>query len=103
MKKIRTAVVGVGSLGRHHLRWLSQLPNSELVGLYDADAERARTYAAEYNITAFDSLEALADQVEAVSIAVTTSAHFDVTSTLLRHGVHCLIEKPVTTSLSQAE
>jgi predicted dehydrogenase len=103
MKKIRTAVAGVGSLGRHHLRWLSQLPNSELVGLYDVDADRARRYAAEYNVTAFDSLEALADQAQAASVVVTTGAHFDVVSTLLKRGVHCLIEKPVTTSLSQAE
>lgn len=102
MKKIKTAVAGVGSLGRHHLKWLSQLEQSELVGLYDIDSEKAAQYAAEYNITAFETLDDLADAAEAVSIVVTTSAHFEVASLLINKGVHCLIEKPITPSLDEA-
>ncbi len=102
MKKLKTAVVGVGSLGRHHLKWLSQLDQSELVGLYDLDRDRAAQYASEYNVTAFDSLEALADAVEAVSIVVTTSAHYEVAALLISKGVHCLIEKPITPALDEA-
>jgi predicted dehydrogenase len=102
MKKLKTAVVGVGSLGRHHLKWLSQLDQSELVGLYDLDHDRAAKYAAEYNITAFDSLDALADAVDAASIVVTTSAHYEVAALLISKGVHCLIEKPITPTLDEA-
>jgi len=102
MTKIKTAVVGVGSLGRHHLRWCSQIAESDLIGLYDIDAEKAQKYAAEYNIKAFESLEALADQVEAVSIVVPTSAHFDTATYLIEQGKHCLIEKPITETLAQA-
>jgi predicted dehydrogenase len=102
MKKLKTAVVGVGSLGRHHLKWLSKLDQSDLVGFYDIDPAKAQQYSSEYRIKAFESVEALAGAVEAVSIVVTTSAHFEVASKLIERGVHCLIEKPITTSLDEA-
>ena len=102
MSKIKTAVVGVGALGRHHLRWLSQIESSQLIGLYDTDPEKAQKYASEYEITAFDSLEELARAVEAVSVVVPTSTHYEVTSYLIEQGIHCLIEKPITTTLDEA-
>lgn len=102
MMKIRTGVVGVGALGRHHLRWLSQIPESELVGFYDVDPEKQQKYAAEYNVTAFPTVEALAEAVEAASIVVPTTIHHKVASILLANGVHCLIEKPVTSTLEEA-
>lgn len=102
MRKLKTAVVGVGSLGRHHLKWLAKLEQSELVGLYDIDRDKTEKYAAEYRVRAFDSLDTLAGAAEAVSIVVTTSAHFEVASQLIERGVHCLIEKPITPSLEEA-
>lgn len=102
MRKIKTAVVGVGALGKHHLRWIAQLHNAELVGLFDSDRERAESYAKEYNTTAFSSIDKIADSAEAVSIAVTTSAHYEVASQLIKRGVHCLIEKPVTSTHAEA-
>jgi predicted dehydrogenase len=102
MKKLKTGVVGVGALGRHHLRWLGQIPNSQLVGLYDIDKEKAAKYSSENNITAFTSLETMAREVEAVSIVVPTTAHYDVASFFIDKGIHCLIEKPVTSDLNQA-
>ncbi len=102
MQKIKTAVVGVGALGRHHLRWLSQLDQSELVGLYDTDLEKAGKYAEEYRVKQFDNLDQLAGEVDAVSVVVPTTAHFDIASALIEKGVHCLIEKPVTLSVEEA-
>ena len=102
MQKIKTAVVGVGALGRHHLKWLSQLSGSDLIGFYDIDREKKAKYAAEYNVAAFDSLDQLANEAEAVSIVVPTSAHFEVASLLIERGLHCLIEKPVTTTIDEA-
>lgn len=103
MTRLKTAVVGVGALGRHHLRWLAQLPQSELVGLYDIDAARAAEYAAEYKVKAFRSLDELASEAKAASIVVTTSAHFEVAAQLIERGLHCLIEKPITPEMKQAE
>ncbi len=102
MNRIRTAVVGVGALGRHHLRWMSQLEQSELVGLYDTDREKGDKYASEYHVKAFVTLEELASEVQAVSIVVPTTAHYDIASKLINSGIHCLIEKPVTLNLDQA-
>lgn len=102
MNKLKTAVVGVGALGRHHLRWLSQLPQSDLIGFFETDKEKQEQYSQEYNIKSFDTLDELANEVEAVSIVVPTTAHFDVASQLIDKGVHCLIEKPVTSSVDQA-
>jgi predicted dehydrogenase len=103
MRRIKTAVIGVGHLGRHHLRWLSQLQSSELVGCYDADREKAAKYAQEFGVRSFESLEQAADHVEAACVVVPTSAHHDVASMLIRRGIHCLIEKPVTVDLEQAQ
>ena len=102
MPKMKTAVVGVGSLGRHHLKWYAQLDNSELVGLYDTDSDKAQKFAAEYSVTAFESLQQLAEQVDAVSIVVPTTDHYAVASELIERSVHCLIEKPVTSTIDEA-
>jgi predicted dehydrogenase len=96
-------VVGVGALGRHHLRWLSQLPQSNLVGVYDVDKAKAEQYAQQYNVVAFKSLDDVAAKAKAVSIVVPTTAHFEVASNLIGRGVHCLIEKPITTTLAEAQ
>jgi len=98
---MKTGVVGVGALGKHHLRWHSQIAECDLVGLYDIDHDRAAELASQYNVTAFDSLQDLAEAVDCVSVAVPTSAHFDVTSALIEAGVHCLVEKPVTATYEQ--
>jgi len=102
MSKLKTAVIGVGSLGRHHLRWLARLPQSQLVGLHDVDRAKAAQYAGEYGVTAFESLDDLASSVEAASVAVTTSAHYEVAAHLIERGVHCLIEKPIAPDLNEA-
>jgi predicted dehydrogenase len=99
---MRTAVVGVGSLGRHHLRWLSQLSNSKLIGLFDIDADKAARYAEEYNVRAFDRLRDMASEVDAASVVVPTTEHYKVASYLIEQGVHCLIEKPIALNLDEA-
>ena len=101
--KLRTAVVGVGALGRHHLRWLSQLSNSKLIGLFDIDDGKAEHYAEEYNVRAFTSLRQLPSEVDAVSVVVPTTEHFKVASYLIEKGLHCLIEKPIALNLEEAD
>ncbi len=102
MNKLKTAVVGVGHLGRHHLRWLHDLPESDLVGLYDIDREKGKKYADEYGVISFESLEQLADCSEMVSVVVPTTAHFEVASYLIERGIPCLIEKPIAATLDEA-
>jgi predicted dehydrogenase len=101
-KSLRIGVVGVGHLGREHARVLASLPEVQLVGLYDARPEVGRQVAREFGTRALDSLEQLLSIVEAVSVAVPTTAHFDVASECMSRGIHVLVEKPLAATVSEA-
>jgi predicted dehydrogenase len=102
MKKIRTAVIGVGYLGRFHAQKYSALADSELVGVVDQD-ERARTaVAAELNVAAHADHRDLIGRVDAVSVVTHTPSHFAIAADFLRAGVHVLVEKPITETVAQA-
>jgi predicted dehydrogenase len=96
-------VVGVGALGQHHARVYAELPEAELVGVHDRDAQRAAEVVARFGGRAFASLEALAAEVDAVSVAVPTVDHHAVSRRLLEGGRHVLVEKPITTTLEEAD
>jgi predicted dehydrogenase len=101
--KLNVGVVGVGSLGINHARIYHELPDCELVGVYDTDLQRATEIAATYATTACASLDELIDRVEAASIVVPTHLHFAVGAQLIRAGKHLLVEKPITSTTSEAE
>lgn len=103
MKPIKTAVIGVGYLGKFHAQKFFHLEQSELVGVCDVDKAQSETIAGQCKTQAFQNYRALAGQVEAVSIATPTPYHFEVAKFFLEKGVHTLIEKPITTTLEQAE
>lgn len=99
---LRTAVIGVGYLGRFHAQKYAQLPDSRLVAVVDANPEVARRVAAELGVEACtDALEVL-DRVDAVSVAVPTPLHFEIGSAALGRGVHVLMEKPIAATVAQA-
>jgi len=89
-------------MGQHHVRVYEALPEAELIGVTDADADRAEEIAAEYDTDAYD-LETLLGQVEAVSIAVPTRYHVEIASTCLKAGVDVLIEKPIASTAAEAK
>lgn len=99
---IRTAVIGVGYLGRFHAQKYAQLPGSKLVAVVDANADAASKVAAELGVRAETDYRAILDDVDAVSIAVPTPLHHAVGCAALQKGVHVLIEKPIATNLAQA-
>ncbi|MBP1691920.1 MAG: putative dehydrogenase, partial [Bacteroidetes bacterium] len=78
MNPLRIGVLGVGHLGALHAKMLASIPTANLVGVFDTDQEKARKVAADNGTTAFSTIEELLGQVEAASIATTTSSHFDV-------------------------
>ena len=92
---LRVAVVGVGYLGRFHALIYSRMPAVTLVGVVDADPGRAQAVAAEAGCAVFATAQDLADQVDAVSIVVPTTGHFQAAEPFLRRGVAVLIEKPI--------
>jgi len=102
-RKIRTAVVGVGYLGGFHAEKYAALPNAELVAVVDLDLERAESLATRLGARAFACHREILGMVDAVSIAVPTQAHYQVAREFLERGVHVLLEKPMTTTLEEAD
>jgi predicted dehydrogenase len=100
--KTRAAVVGTGHMGQYHVLVYAQLPDVELVGVVDADAERASAVAAQYDTAVFADHRALVGRVDVVSVAVPTSQHFAVARDLLEAGVSVLVEKPMAPTLEEA-
>lgn len=92
---LKVGVIGVGYLGRFHALIYSRFQQTELIGICDIDGERAASVAAEAGCAAWDDPLALIGQVDAVSIAVPTSAHQAVACAYLEQGVHVLLEKPL--------
>lgn len=90
---LQTGVIGVGTMGQHHARVYDELRDCELVGVADADKERAREIADEYD-TAVLETQALIEQTDAVTIAVPTAYHYELASDCLDAETHVLIEKP---------
>lgn len=103
MKAIRTAVVGVGHFGRRHAEKFAVRENADLVAVVDVDAERAGDVARQYGALGLADYRKLAGRVDAVSVAVPTAAHHEVARFFLDHGVHVLVEKPMTTTVEQAD
>jgi len=99
---VKVGVIGAGALGFHHTRILRDVPGARLVGFHDANAERAAKVSAELDVEAF-ALDALLDQVDAVTIAVPTPYHYKVAAPALERGLHVMIEKPIATTLEEAD
>ncbi|HEV8235212.1 MAG TPA: Gfo/Idh/MocA family oxidoreductase, partial [Gemmatimonadaceae bacterium] len=100
---VRIGVVGAGALGFHHTRILRDVPGAQLVGFHDAKPARAEQVSAELGVRAFPTLDALLDDVDAVSVVVPTPSHFAVAAPALERGLHVLIEKPIATTLEEAD
>lgn len=103
MSKLNCAVIGVGYLGRFHAQKYQLLENVELVGVCDINEDVCRAVAKELNVSAFFDYHDLFGKVDAVSIAATTNEHYEIAKICLEHGIHVLIEKPITETVAQAE
>jgi predicted dehydrogenase len=99
---LRTAVIGVGYLGRFHAQKYAQLSGSKLVGVVDANADARAKVAAELGTQAFGDYRELFGKTDAVSLAVPTPLHHAIGCELLKNGIDVLIEKPIATTVSEA-
>ncbi|MGZ8844322.1 MAG: Gfo/Idh/MocA family oxidoreductase, partial [Pyrinomonadaceae bacterium] len=103
---LRTAVIGVGHLGRQHARIHATLAAehlSEFVAVCDIDEPRARTIADEWKTDSLTDWRTLIGKVDAVSLAVPTESHCEIACGLLEAGIHVLVEKPISRSLEEAD
>lgn len=104
--KLRTAAIGVGSLGRHHARNYAELAAEgrvELVGVCDQNAATARAIAEQHNTADMTDWHDLVGKVDAVSIATPTETHCEIACAFLSAGVHVLVEKPIALTLDEAD
>ncbi|HXT70842.1 MAG TPA: Gfo/Idh/MocA family oxidoreductase [Vicinamibacterales bacterium] len=101
--RLRVAVIGVGHLGKHHARLLGAMPDVELVAVADIDAARAAAAAAATGARVVCDARELLGVVDAVSIAVPTEAHLQVARPFLERGTHVLVEKPIASTVAEAE
>ena len=95
--------MGVGHLGRHHARILSQMPEVDLVGVFDSNVSRAEEVAAFTSSRVFSDIDSIAQEIDAVTVAVPTEFHAEVALPFLRAGISVLVEKPISKSVEEAD
>ncbi len=103
MEKLKVGVIGVGYLGKFHAQKYARMEDVELVGVADADEQTAAAVAQQYNTNAYTDYRKLLEKVQAVSIVVPTTLHHRVAADCLEQGVDILIEKPMTSTLTEAD
>lgn len=100
----RVGLVGAGYIAEYHVAALRRLPDVELVGVTDLDAERARAFAGRFGTRAFPSLEALREAgADVIHVLTPPDSHAAVAIAALELGCHVLVEKPLATSVEDCE
>jgi len=100
---ITVAVVGVGHLGRHHLRLACSLPGWHCVGAFDPDRSRLEALCTEFGARPLASLDEAIELSEAAIIASPTVTHHELAKKFLAADRHVLVEKPITASVAEAD
>jgi predicted dehydrogenase len=103
MTELLVGVAGVGALGQHHARVYASLPGVRLAAVYDSDPVRAAEVAARHGVPVAASFEDLLSRTQALSVAVPTLDHHRLAAQALTAGRDVLVEKPMTTTLAQAD
>ncbi len=99
---LKMGIAGVGHMGQYHVNVVSSLATHQIVGIYDANPERAKEMGDKFKIPVFSRAEDLFEKTDAVTVAVPTIYHYEVAKKALEMNNHVLIEKPITETLDQA-
>jgi predicted dehydrogenase len=100
---LKTAVIGVGYLGRFHAQKYAALAEADLIGVVDVDPEQGQKVADELGVPFHADFREVLDQVDAVSIVVPTVLHYKTAKAFMEKGIHVLLEKPFAASIEEAE
>lgn len=103
MKLLKVGIIGTGHLGKIHTKLMKDVKRAELVGVFDQNYEVAKLVADDFGIKVFNNLNEFLESIEAVSIVATTSAHFSLIKESLSKDIHVFVEKPITSTIQQAE
>lgn len=99
---LKIAVIGAGHLGALHAKMLAGIEGVRLTGIFDIDAKKAQAVAGDCTVPVFRSLDEAIASADAVSIAASTKAHFDIARQALEADRHVFVEKPMTATIEQA-
>lgn len=103
MIPVKTAVIGVGIQGQRHAEKFDALPASQLVAVVDIDSEHVAAVASELGVGVAQDYHDLIGEVSAVVVATPTLTHFDIVRTFLENRIHVLVEKPIATTMEEAD
>ncbi len=103
MYPLKVGVIGLGRMGQQHCRVYAGLRRAQLMGVSDIDPTTGTAIAQRYDVPFYANVDDLLDRVDAISLVTPTPAHFDLAMHCLERGIHVLIEKPITETVSQAE
>jgi predicted dehydrogenase len=103
LEKLKAAVIGAGHLGKEHSRIYSEMPEVSLVGVVDTNKDAGEAVAQRCKTRYYSSLKEILDKVDVASVVVPTKSHYEITKELLNNGIHVLVEKPMTGTVSEAE
>ena len=99
---LKIGVLGAGHLGKIHIKLIREIPEYQLVGLYDPNAENADFATKEYGIPAYKDVESLIDDCDVIDIVTPTLSHYDCAVQAIRQSRHVFIEKPITNTVEEA-
>jgi predicted dehydrogenase len=100
---IKVGVVGVGHLGRLHVKQLNQLAETTIAGVYDIDSQRMTEISKEFNVQPLNTFKELLEKSDAIVIATPTQFHYEYAQKSLLANRHIFIEKPITETVEQAD
>jgi len=100
---LKVGVIGVGHLGKIHLKILLGMKQVKVIGFYDINKNTAAEIASEFGVTDFPTVESLIDSVDIVDIVAPTTSHFDIALKTIRSSKHLFIEKPLAATVDEAK
>ncbi len=100
---IKIGIIGAGHLGKIHIRLLKEINEFDFVGLFDSNEDISKEIASEFNIKYFQSAEDLINECDAIDVVTPTKFHFEYAKLALEEGKHLFVEKPITSTLFEAE
>jgi predicted dehydrogenase len=98
---IKLGIVGVGHLGKIHLKLAKTIHNTKVIGFFDINTATSKNIEQEFNIQSFNNIDTLFEQCDAIIIATPTIAHYSIAEKAIRAGKHLFIEKPVTYTIEE--
>jgi len=103
MKKINIAVIGVGNLGQHHARIYSEFEDVNLVGIVDINKNQLDKVSNQLKVKGYTDYHDILDKVDGISVVTTTDSHYQISKDIISRNINCLVEKPITMNLKEAE